>query len=179
VSKRLPSPEEATEILRETGCSPRVIRHCKAVAELAVRIAERCAKNGIVVDVQLVHIGALLHDIGRSKTHSVHHVAAGAEIARTLDLPASVTSIIERHVGGGVTANEASELGWPNKSHMPETLEEKIVTYADKLIDNAKIVPIEKTIQKLEKKLGSDHPAVRRVLDLHREISDLSQERNS
>ncbi len=179
MSKRLPSPEEATEILRETGCSPQVIRHCKAVAELAVRIAGRCAKNGIDVDVQLVHIGALLHDIGRSKTHSVHHVAVGAEIGRTLGLPASVTSIIERHVGGGVTADEASELGWPNKSHMPETLEEKIVTYADKLIDNAKIVPIEKTIQKLEKKLGADHPAVRRVFDLHREISNLSEERNS
>ena len=179
MSKRLPSPEEAVKILRETDCSLQVIRHSKAVAELAVRIASKCTKDGINVDTQLVHIGALLHDIGRSKTHSVHHVAVGAEIARSLALPASVISIVERHVGGGITADEASELGWPNKSHMPETLEEKIVTYADKLIDNAKIVPIEKNIRKLKKELGPDHPTIKRVVDLHREMSNLCQERSS
>ncbi len=178
MSKRLPSPEEALRILKETGCSPQVIRHCKAVAEVAIHIAGKCARKGIPVDTQLVHIGALLHDIGRSKTHSVHHVAVGAEIARSLDLPASVISIVERHVGGGISADEASELGWPNRSHIPETLEEKIVTYADKLIDNAKIVPIEESIQKLKKRLGSDHPTIRRVADLHREMSNLCQERS-
>ena len=178
MSKRLPSPEEAERILRETGCSPQVIRHCKAVAEVAIHIASKCARNGIPVDTQLVHIGALLHDIGRSKTHSVHHVAVGAEIGRSLDLPDSVLSIVERHVGGGISADEASELGWSDRSHIPETLEEKIVTYADKLIDNAKIVPIEETIQKLKKRLGSDHPTIKRVEDLHREMSNLCQERS-
>jgi len=175
VSKRLPSPEEAVKILKETGCSPQVIRHCKAVAELAVRIAETCTENGNNVNVELVHIGALLHDIGRSKTHSIHHVVVGAEMARSLGMPDSVTSIVERHVGGGLTADEALELGWSNKSYIPDTLEEKIVTYADKLIDNAKIVPIQKSIERLKKRLGSDHPAVKRVADLHREISGFSQ----
>lgn len=175
MSKRLPSPEEAAKVLKETGCSPQVISHCKAVAELAIRLADRFTENGIDVDVQLVHIGALLHDIGRSKTHNIDHVASGAEIARSLELPDSIISIIERHVGGGITADEASELGWPHKSYMPQTVEEKIVTYADKLIDNARIVPIQRSIQKLRKRLGSDHPAVKRVADLHREMSNLCQ----
>ena len=175
MSKQLPSPEEAVKILKETGCSPQVIRHCKAVAELAVRIAETCTENGNNVNVELVHIGALLHDIGRSKTHSIHHVVVGAEMARSLGMPDSVISMVERHVGGGLTADEALELGWSNKSYMPDTLEEKIVTYADKLIDNAKIVPIRKSIERLKKRLGSDHPAVKRVADLHREISGFCQ----
>ena len=178
MNKQLPSPEEAIKILKENGCSPRVIKHCEAVAELAVRIANGCLRNGINVDIQLIHIGALLHDLGRSKTHSVHHVVVGAEIARSLNLPASIISIIERHVGGGITLKEASELGWPNKSYMPETLEEKIVAYADKLIEDAKVVPVEKTIQKLKEELGADHPAIKRVMNLHKEISNLCQKCN-
>jgi uncharacterized protein len=173
VSKRLPSADEAIKILRENGCSPRVIGHCKAVSELAVRIAKKCEKNGIKVDIELIRVGALLHDIGRSKTHSVHHVAVGAEIARSLGLPASVIAIIERHAGGGITVEEASRLGWPEKSYVPETLEEKIVSYADKLIEEAKTVPVEKTIQKLREELGADHPAIKRVMDLHKEISSI------
>ena len=40
------------------------------------------------------------------------------------------------------------------------TLEEKIVTYADKLIEKAKVVPIENTISKFSRELGADHPAL-------------------
>lgn len=169
----LPSPREAIKILKESGCSTNIMRHCKAVAELAIRIAGKCVENGINVNVQLIHIGALLHDVGRSKTHSVHHVVVGADIARSLNLPAPIISIIERHVGGGITAEEASKLGLPNKSYVPKTLEEKIVAYADKLIEGSKVVPIEKTVRKLREELGADHPAVKRVADLHKEISTL------
>jgi len=172
----LPSPEEAIRILTENGCDPVVVMHCLAVAELAVSIARQCVKSGIDVDIQLVHIGALLHDIGRSKTHTVHHAVVGADIARSIDLSALIISIIERHVGGGVPSEEASELGWPEKSYMPETLEEKIVTYADKRIENAEVVPIERTIKRFKDELGADHPAIARLLNLHREISILCQE---
>jgi len=171
--KTLPSPEEAIKILQESGCSPNVIKHCKAVAKLAVHIANKCVENGVNVDVQLIHVGALLHDIGRSKTHSIHHMVLGADIARSLKLPAPVISIIERHVGGGITAEEASELGMPKKSYVPKTLEEKIVAYADKLIEGSKVVPIEKTIRGLREELGADHPAIQRVRDLYEEVSAL------
>jgi len=176
MNKPLPSPEEAIGILTENGCDPLVVRHCLAVAELAVSIARKCAESGIDVDIQLIHIGALLHDIGRSKTHSVHHAVVGADIARSLNLPAPVVSIIERHVGAGITSEEASELGWPKKSYMPETLEEKIVTYADKRIENADIVPVERTVERLRDELGADHPGAARLLNLHKEISGLCRE---
>jgi uncharacterized protein len=78
--KKLPSREQAIQLLRDNKCSPKVIKHCKAVAELALETAEKCKKNGLNVNLDLVEIGALLHDIGRSKTHSVHHAVVGAEI---------------------------------------------------------------------------------------------------
>jgi len=171
--RRIPSPREAVKILQESGCSPNVIRHCKAVARLATKIALKCKDEKINVDVRMVHIGALLHDIGRSKTHSVHHVAIGAEIARSLNLHPSIISIIERHVGGGITADEAEKMGLPNRSYVPETLEEKIVAYADKLVEGSRRVPVERTLEKLKEELGADHPSIRRVRDLYNEISTL------
>ena len=88
---------ECVEILRKVGCSEEVIRHCIAVAELALEIArlrnskrsrrhssasaceceggsdrsESCAASD--VDEELVFRGALLHDIGRSRTHGIKH----------------------------------------------------------------------------------------------------------
>jgi len=163
----------ALRLLSQNGCSSKVIAHCKAVSALAVKIAKACEKKGLNVDIKLVQVGALLHDIGRSKTHNVDHVVVGAEIARTLNLPESVVSIIERHAGGGITINEARKLGWPVKSYRPQTLEEKIVTYADKLIEGLRRVRIERTIKKLSRELDEEHPSIKRVKKLHEEFSSL------
>jgi len=169
VNEQLPSDKMALKLLSENGCSRRVINHCKAVEKVATEIAEACKKKGLNVDVKLVQIGALLHDIGRSKTHSVDHAIVGAEIARSLNLPEAVISIIERHVGGGITVEEAENLGWPAKSYVPETLEEKIVTYADKLIEGSERVSIEQTIKKFSKKLPPS--SINGMRKLHEEIT--------
>ena len=171
VSDKLPSREQALQLLRENQCSPKVIKHCKAVAKLAVETAEACKEKGLKVDLELVEIGALLHDIGRSKTHSVHHAVIGAGILKAAGLPEPVISIIKKHVGGGITANEAKQLGWLKDVYAPVTLEEKIVSYADKLIGNAKRVPIEETLKELASKHGQD--AAERALKIHKEIKQL------
>jgi uncharacterized protein len=168
---KLPSREQALQLLRDNHCSPNVIKHCKAVAELALETAEKCKENGLNVNLELVEIGALLHDIGRSKTHSVHHAVVGAEILTAAGLPEPVISIVKRHVGGGITPAEAVQLGWPKDVYAPVTVEEKIVSYADKLIVKAKRVPIEGTIAELADE--GRHEAVERVLALHKEIAGL------
>jgi uncharacterized protein len=171
VSEKLPSREQALQFLCQSGCSRNVIKHCEAVAELAVEIANACKERGIEVDSELVEIGAILHDIGRSKTHSVHHAVIGAEIAESLGLPETVISIIKRHVGGGITTREAKKLGWPRDIYVPQTLEEKIVSYADKLIEGSKRVPIERTIKNFSKELPPS--AIEKIQRLHREMLTL------
>lgn len=171
MSEKLPTREQALQFLRESGCSENVIRHCEAVTELAVEIAKACKEKGLNVNLELVEIGALLHDIGRSKTHSVHHAVAGVQIAKRLGLPEPIISIIKRHVGGGITQREAKTLGWPKDIYIPQTLEEKIVAYADKLIEGSKRVPIEKTIEKLSKELPPS--AIARIRRLHQEMSTI------
>jgi len=173
VTEKLPSSQAALKLLSESGCSKRVIAHCNAVSNLAVKFANSCKERGLKVDVELVEVGALLHDIGRSKTHSVDHGIVGGEIARSLNLPESIISIIECHIGGGITADEAETFGWPIKNYLPTTLEEKIVCYADKLIKGLKVIPIEKTLHTLSIELGENHPAIARIKMLHEELSQL------
>ena len=171
VSEKLPSRQQALVLLRESRCSSKVIKHCKAVAKLALVTAEKCRQKGLNVDLQLVEIGALLHDIGRSKTHTVHHAIVGAEILETAGLPESVISITKRHVGGGITPGEAEKLGWPKDVYGPLTLEEKIISYADKLIKNSKQITIQSTIKELAKEHKLE--SAERVMKLHREIAEL------
>ena len=179
MSEKLPSAEEALKLLSQSGCSPQVIKHCKMVAAIATEIAKACQKRGLNVDIKLVRIGAILHDIGRSKTHTVNHVIIGAEIARSLDLLKPVISIIERHAGSGISIEEAKKLGWPVKSYIPQTLEEKIVTYADKLVEGGRKVPIERSIKKLSREMGDTHPSIRRMRELHRKFSHLIGDYNA
>ena len=173
MNDRLPTRQMALKLLFKSRCSRRVIEHCKTVASLAVQIAKACKEKGLNVDVQLVEIGALLHDIGRSRTHTVDHAIVGAEIAKSLGLPSSIVSIIERHAGGGIDTDEAKQLGWPIKSYLPQTMEEKIVCYADKLIEGKRRVKIERTISKLSKELGKTHPSLGRIAKLREEFSSL------
>ena len=171
MSETLPSREQALKLLREEECSKKVITHCKAVAKLAVETANLLNENGAKINTELVEIGALLHDIGRAKTHTVEHAVLGAEIAKSIGLPDSVVSIIKRHVGGGITATEAEKLGWPNDVYVPISSEEKVVCYADKLIENGQRVPIDVTIKKLSKKMKFE--AAERVRKLYDEITEL------
>jgi uncharacterized protein len=120
------------EILRNSGVSEDDIRHCIKVAEKALEIAER---TGAKPDMELVGRGALFHDLGKAKTHDIEHGMIGAELGKALGLPPAVTGIMEKHIRGGMTAVEARELGLPIKDYTLNRLEERIVIYADRLVD--------------------------------------------
>ena len=171
MNNKLPSREQAIELLRENHCSPIVIHHCAVVAELALEIADKLEKKGVKVDRELVEVGALLHDLGRSKSHGVDHGVVGANMAASAGLPDPLVRIIKRHVGGGIAVDEAEAFGWPKDVYVPVTLEEKIVSYADKLIDQSKRVPINLEIKKLQME-HKDEPADR-IRKLHEEITNL------
>jgi uncharacterized protein (TIGR00295 family) len=162
----IPSPPRCIELLRENGCSEEVINHCKVVRDLAVRIAEKTNVN-----IELVEAGALLHDIGRSKTHGIKHGIEGAKIAREIGLPEHIVKIIERHLGAGIPKDEAVKLGLPNRDYIPKTLEEKIVAHTDNLIDEGKKQPIEKEVEKALKK--GQKQLAERLIKLHNELSDI------
>ena len=121
------------ELLKKENTPENVINHCKAVYKKAMKIAS----NFDNVNVDLIKKGALLHDIGRSKTHGITHAIEGVKIAKKYGYSEDVLNIIERHIGAGITKEEAIGLGLPEKYYMPQTLEEKIVAHADNLISGS------------------------------------------
>lgn len=125
----LPDRDECLKLLEDEGCGPRVIQHCIAVEELALKIAGLCD-----ADIALVSAGALLHDIGRSVTHDIWHVVHSVEILERRGVEERLVKIARKHLGAGLTDKEANDLGFPPGDYMPHTLEEKIVTYVDNLV---------------------------------------------
>ena len=155
------------EVLIQTGCTPEVIAHCRAVSQAAVAIVDRMTLS---VDRELVRQGGLLHDIGRSRTHDIGHAIAGVEIAKSLGFPDTLVMIIERHIGAGITASEAERLGLPKKDYVPLTAEEKIVSYADNLISGVREMPFYEALERFKRILGPDHEGVELFIKQHEEI---------
>ena len=154
------------ELLEKEHTPENVIRHCEAVYKKAMEIAA----NFDNVDKDLIKKGALLHDIGRSKTHGITHAIEGVEIAKKYGYDQDVLNIIERHIGAGITEDESEKLGLPKKSYVPQTLEEKIVAHADNLISGSKEVDIDFVINKWKKRIVDSDDNIERLLKLDEEL---------
>jgi uncharacterized protein len=157
--------------LNGSNCPSNVVAHSKAVSKKAIIIAKNYSdKTSTVVDMEQVRFGALVHDIGRSKTHSIEHAVVGAEILRNLNFPESYVNITLKHIGAGIPREEAETLGLPREDYIPTTIEEKIVAQADNLISGTTEVDLIFVLNKWETSFGSNHPAIKRIKKLHKEL---------
>ena len=134
--------EKLKKMLREAGCSTKVIDHCLAVTDCACEYAQANSS----VDFSLVQTGAMLHDIGRGSTHSIAHAQVGADLLRARGFSEQIARIVECHTGAGLTADECSLLGLVPRDCIPTTTEEKIVCHADNLLAGARRISIEQSI---------------------------------
>ena len=169
-------------LLRKAGVPEDDINHWIKVAEKAIEITRRTV---LKLDVELVARGALFHDLGKAVTHAIEHGKIGAEMGRDLGLPEAITAIMEKHIRGGLTEQEAIEIGLPVKDYTLKTLEERIVIYADRLVDiiTDGIVDIGgdeleaehrfEAILKEYPKYGKNFKTLQRYLRYHQEIQGL------
>jgi uncharacterized protein (TIGR00295 family) len=149
-----------------TLLDPQILKHCEATRQKALKIAKLVISK-IPLNLQLLEIGALLHDIGRVQVHDVKHGYVGGQILREHKFPVSVVLIVERHVLGGFTPVEAEKVGLPKREFIPQTWEEKIVCVADKLgvfewngIHQPKLWPckVNKRFAELTRRYGNAEP---------------------
>ena len=138
----IPSKSEAINILQKLNLSKNIINHVLAVSRKAIKIATQISI--VPINLKLVRIGAILHDIGRVKSHDYDHAVIGGNIIREdLNFSEQLARIAETHILGGISKDEAIELGLPEKDYLPESIEEKIVCLADKYFIGVKKVSIE------------------------------------
>jgi uncharacterized protein len=168
-------------LLRQAGVSEEDIAHSVKVAEKALEIASRIRGS---LDIELVGRGALFHDLGKAKTHAIEHGKLGAEMGAAIGLPPAITAVMEKHIRGGLSAEEAVELGLPVKDYTLATLEERIIIYADRLVDiiTDGIVPLSDEKEAEERfaeilrtipKYGKNDRTLKRYLGYHREVQSL------
>lgn len=138
--------KECYEIWDKYGLQDKVREHCISVSQLAEEIGKASS-----ADVDLIVRGALLHDIGRAVTHDpfLHFIESG-NILRREGFDDRIVRIAERHFSCGMTEEEASRFGLPPKNYIPETLEEKIVSFADNLVFGSRIGSFEEFLHRLD-----------------------------
>ncbi len=169
------------DLLRTQGMIAADLAHSMQVAEKSLEIARRCQTD---IDMELVGRGALFHDLGKTVTHEIRHGLIGAEKGVALGLPTEVNWVMEKHIRGGLTAAEAIELGLPVKDYTLHALEERIIIYADRLVDIIHDGYVEikdepdaenrfKEILAAEIKYGKNDITMQRYFGYHDEIQDL------
>ncbi len=152
-----------------------LVAHGRLVAGKALALASRMENPP---DLGFVEEAALLHDIGIIHTHSprlgchgsepyIRHGVIGRCMLEAIGLERHAR-ICERHVGVGLTAQEirCQGLPLPECDMLPETLEERLICYADKFF--SKKVPGERSAEMIRSKLaGFGNGHARRFDELH------------
>ncbi len=118
-----------------------IYTHCTIVAEIAEQII--IAKN-LAIDLPFIRLASLIHDIGAyafiaedgtiDKANYIRHGIVGAKILHEEGFDEAFCRIAERHTGVGLYQEDIlkDNLPLPVKDYVAETLEEKLVMYADK-----------------------------------------------
>jgi len=169
------------------GSDPALLFHCSHVTNVAYQIINQLPAH-LPLNKDLILIGALLHDIGRTRSHGIKHGFESFNIIKEFfpdsDFRNQLATLTSRHIGGGIPKNEAVMLGLPEIDFIPVSINEKIVCYADKLVDyrfdknkgKYQIIEwftfnsIDNESKKLSNHLGETHPAISRLKNLEREI---------
>lgn len=168
---KLANRAEALALHQAVGSSPGVIAHCKAVARLAKEMADWIDGNGTLVDIDAVEAGALLHDIGRSRTQGIDHAVVGANLVLEAGYPEGLAAIVRHHIGVGLDRHEAEALGLPVADYTPQNLEELIVSHADNLTRHVAYRSLEDTLAHFQLK-GLDRVADQ-VAENHQDLERL------
>jgi putative hydrolase of the HAD superfamily len=146
----LPSYMQSLQWLQSAGGSHNLLAHVHTVAALAYQMALWIRANQHQVDPILAHRGGLLHDLSKaasfqSKDHQEDHGEMAAKLLSDLHQPV-LAEIARRHL-----LFRPLE---PDRS--PETIEQKLVFFMDKLVEHNRVVPLEERIHHLRQRYSLD-----------------------
>ena len=144
-----------------------LVLHSRQVADLAVKLGQRLIDKGQPVDLEFVEEAAMLHDIGMCRTDApgihcygtepyIRHGILGRQMLDAIGLFRH-GRVCERHTGAGITAAEIIDQHLPidpPRDLLPESVEEKLVCYADKFFSKSRLDEPPKTLERVRKSLA-------------------------
>ena len=174
---KFPCEEEALGLLAKYDVGKNIIEHSKAVYNKAIEITEKIIQKGLTtVNIGLIKASALLHDIGRYNENSIRHGIVGGELLRKLGYSSKLARIVERHVLGGISERFAKKFKFPDRKFIPETIEELIICYADKLVAGRRSVDLKKRYGNWLRKYGKNpllDESIRRMKSVEKKVLKL------
>lgn len=118
------------------------IRHCRAVADDALNIAE---KKSLSLPAERIEAAAMLHDIGVFDTDApgiechgtkpyIAHGIIGRDLLLAEGVDEEIANVAAHHTGSGLTADDILKQGLPLpvEDMCPHTELERLICYADK-----------------------------------------------
>jgi uncharacterized protein len=168
--QEIPNFNEYLTFLTER-CEKNVVLHSIAVADYVYEFGIKLLNKKYDFDLDTAVLGAILHDIGRSKSHNIDHGIIGSEILLKNNFNEKYAKIAERHIGAGISRKEAEDLNLPKKDYIPKTLEEKVIANADNLVSGHIRVDIGFVIDKFKKRTNNE--VSNKVYALYLEINKL------
>ncbi|MFH0875385.1 MAG: HDIG domain-containing metalloprotein [archaeon] len=159
----IPSRKDCMDLLMHDFPPQNIIEHSLVVNRISVFIAKKLAENGFEINVPLVDAGSLLHDV--KKWHNIKHdekANHGEEGKKFLlkNYP-EVAQIVKKHM--------LYEIYDPGLS----SWEEKIVFYADKIVNNDKIVTLKERFIYLNSRYPpKDEELRKKIFELCKELED-------
>ncbi|MCE1253604.1 MAG: HD domain-containing protein, partial [Anaerolineae bacterium] len=127
--------------------SLRLWLHVQLVAGISYTLALRLKQQGRDVSPILAQRGGLLHDIAKlssiGKVHSKSHSEMGWEILNSYGQP-KLAEISRRHILHAIQDPQLKPQSW----------EEKIVFYADKLAEGSHLVSLDERVEALKQRYG-------------------------
>lgn len=144
-----------------------LVLHSRQVADLAVRLGQRLIDKGVPVDLEFVEEASMLHDIGMCRTDApgihcfgtepyIRHGILGRQMLDAIGLFRH-GRVCERHTGAGITAAEIIDQHLPidpPRDLLPDSVEEKLVCYADKFFSKSRLDEPPKTLERVRKSLA-------------------------
>jgi len=143
----IPSKAECLRLLEKYKVPEHIKEHILQVTRIAIFLGERISKKGQSINLPLLEAASLLHDLDKHLTFEEvqNHGHITAKTLKELDYEELVPLIIRHRM----TAINSPGL---------DTLEEKILYYADMRVNHDRIVSLRERIDYIKERYGTRSP---------------------
>ena len=144
---KYPDEEQCQRILDRQGTPSHIIKHCMAVTETALLIADELNHHGLFLSIPLIRSSGSLHDVLRMKPD---HAKMGAELMLDYGYP-EVADIIKDH------------MDYQHPLPVYDITEKDIICLSDKFRQEDKLVTLEQRLAPVLMRFKDDPEAVQAI----------------
>jgi uncharacterized protein len=158
----IPTRDECLRLMGQYGMLDHIIHHSLEVARVALFLAIELNKRGQRIDLDLVEVASLLHDLTKTECFRTRedHAKTGYQLLKEMGY-VRVGEVVAEHI----------QL---SKGQDPSSVsEEEIVNYADKRVLHDRIVSLEERFRDLKVRYGKDQKGIEKMEQLERKTFEM------